>query len=486
MNKLFLKLKTIILLVSFSFTSVTLITGLAVLLVNKHDIKNPQSTEKLSTQTSNYFPNDISNDKSNWWTGAEYQEKMGVGMDVDWAKITEGMEQFDANEVLDFYKKGLRHVRIRTRERAYETGWNVKDGGFLSTYPDADFITASNLQPGDRVDISTLPQRLYEYKTSTKNTNIGLDYQIKATLDANVLPILAYQASEFKHSPVKEIDHVVDWWKATAERYKNYPKELAFNLLIEFTNDLDQNANVEDELGSNYFNLLKDFFKKEKEKNDFQNSNHKWKDVPRYVQLRFLRQQLNTLYEKIYAEIRKISPYRIIIMAPNNISSVYELPYLDIPTRDGSRDEYLIIEWHFYAAGPTKRMNSPKKWTVGTPDEQKHIVDEINFAKEWSDTTGIPTWVGAWMPNNFNKNPQGSLIGEYSVLEQIRFASFMSCQLKKRNIPHAINSDNKYYDRVRNQWIHFPDRHLSHTILDADINPAVNEDTCLPLEVKED
>jgi len=483
MNKLFIKLRTIMLLVTFSFTSITLVTALTILLVNNYDIKKTQSTKKLSIQESNYFPNPISNDPSDWWTGVQYQEKMGVGMDVDWAKVTEGMKEFDANEVLDFYKKGLRHVRIRTRERAYETGWNVKDGGFQSTYPDEDFFTTSNLTPGDKVDIATLPQRLYEYKTSDKNTNIGLDYQIKSTIDANVLPILAYQASEFKHNPVKEIDNVVEWWKTTAERYKNYPKELAFNLLIEFTNDLDKNDSVEDELGSNYFNLLTDFFKTDEERTTFQNSDHKWNDVPSYVQIRFLRKQLNILYEKIYSVIREISPYRIIIMAPNNISSAYELPYLDIPIRNNLRDEYLIIEWHFYAAGPTKRMNSPKKWTIGTLDEQKHIVDEINFAKEWSDTTGIPTWVGAWMPNNFNKNPQGTSIGEYSIPEQIKFASFMSCQLKKRNIPHAINSDTKYYDRVRNQWIHFPNRHLSHTVLDAAINPAVNEDTCLPLEI---
>ena len=98
---------------------------------------------------------------------------------------------------------------------------------------------------------------------------------------------------------------------------------------------------------------------------------------------------------------------------------------LKIPS---AHNGYLMAEWHFYASGPDK-TNEKKLWTTGTDAEKKLITDKIQTALAWQQQTGIPTWVGAWMPGNYNKG------NTYSVEEQTVFAGFMtkalSCIFRK-------------------------------------------------------
>ena len=453
-----------------------------------HTITN----EKPSKSSNDYYSTPSSTNASDWYTAKEYQERMGVGMDVDWSKIKESMETFTEKTVTDFADKGLKHVRIRVKERATESqGWGIYKDWRTTIPADADFVKGSDLQGGEVVSPANLPQRLYEYKTLEKPTDIGLDYQIKTTIDGGMLPVLAYQASEFKEHPVKELDNVVEWWKTTAEHYKNYPKELAFNLLIEFTDDLHDSESVADEFANeNISEPMKQFFedaypddddyKKEYDDKYKKINNPIWEDVPQVVREKFLISQMNKLTTRIHEEVRKVSKYRIVIMPPIKISNPYYLPYMNLPSNEAGDkvDPYLMAEWHFYAAGPSKKIGGPKVWTVGTASEQKEIIDKIDFAKSWSDSSAVPTWVGAWMPNNFNTNPQGNSLGEFTVKEQMVFAMFMSCQLKKRGIPHAVNSDSKYYEREKQMWLHYPSQNKSHVILDAIINPNVDPDTC--------
>jgi hypothetical protein len=51
------------------------------------------------------------------------------------------------------------------------------------------------------------------------------------------------------------------------------------------------------------------------------------------------------------------------------------------------------------------------------------------------------------MPGNYNDGD------DYTIPEQIVFANFMTCELKKNNIPHAFNSDVHFYDRENLMWI---------------------------------
>ena len=108
---------------------------------------------------------------------------------------------------------------------------------------------------------------------------------------------------------------------------------------------------------------------------------------------------------------------------------------LKIPS---AHNGYLMAEWHFYASGPDK-INEKKLWTTGTDAEKKLITDKIQ--------TALPTWVGAWMPGNYNKG------NTYSVEEQTVFAGFMTKALSDAGIPFAVNSDTKYYNAAENTCI---------------------------------
>ena len=152
---------------------------------------------------------------------------------------------------------------------------------------------------------------------------------------------------------------------------------------------------------------------------------------------------LNEMYEQTVAEIRKTNPDRIIMISPRLRSDPNYLSELKIPS---AHNGYIMAEWHFYASGPDK-TNEKKLWTTGTDAEKKLITDKIQTALAWQQQTGIPTWVGAWMPGNYNKG------NTYSVEEQTVFAGFMTKALSDAGIPFAVNADTKYYNAAENTWI---------------------------------
>lgn len=280
---------------------------------------------------------------------AAYAAMLGKGMDVDWARFRYSMEGYSSKTVMDFKQVGLSHVRIR-----------VKD------------------------EIS--PQ-LFEV----------LDQRISDCLEYGLIPILAYQADEFKLEPSAENqEKVVEWWRQTAEHYQDYPHLLSFDLLIEATDAVNHQPEA-----------------------------------------------LNRLYEASVTAIRKTNPTRIIFISPRLRSAPEHLSELEVPS---AHNGYVMAEWHFYASGPDK-TNPLKKWTTGTEQEKQLIIDKIQSALSWQKQTGIYTWVGAWMPGNYNKG------NDYSVSEQVVFANFTALELDHAGIPYAINSDTKFYDYSTSGWI---------------------------------
>ncbi len=302
-------------------------------------------------------------------TPKSYQKMLGVGMDVDWAKTDAGREAAKAarskgvNVPELFKKRGLDHVRIR-----------VKD------------------------DVNSDESLLDE-----------IEALVDEALNSDLIPIVAYQAREFKDNPNsnESLEHVKKWWQKVANRFKDKNYKLAFDLIIENTGAV-------------------------KKAND----------------------RLNLLYKEVTKAIHDIDEKRILIIAPNKISNPFELANLVVP----EPDDFIMVEWHFYAAGP-KKDNPKKKWTTGTPEEKKLITDKIDYALAWSKEHQIPTWVGAWMANNYNDvnadatYPDGAPAGgDYNITEQKVFASFMVQKLRDAKIPYAINSDTKYFDRINNGW----------------------------------
>lgn len=279
----------------------------------------------------------------------DYQKLLGKGMDVDWCKTSQGMKNYSSIACKNFKMSGISHVRIRIKNY-------VSDKLFKS-----------------------------------------LDKQIDDCLQNGLIPIIAYQAKEFKNSPTEEnIQKVTEWWSTVANRYKDKSYFLAFDLLIEATDALNKQP-----------------------------------------------EKLNEIYSRIVPEIRKTNPERIIMISPRLCSDAAYLHELKIPE---GHNGYLMAEWHFYAAGPSKTTER-KLWTTGTDAEKKLITDKIQLALEWQQENHVPVWVGAWMAGNYNDG------NDYTVQEQVNFATFMTEQLTKAEIPFAVNSDTKFYDRQKNIWI---------------------------------
>ena len=213
----------------------------------------------------------------------------------------------------------------------------------------------------------------------------------------DLIPIIAFSAKPYKENPnTGEHEKVVEWWKRMAEKCKNLSPMVSFNLIVEPSDQVK-------------------------------------KDV----------EELNSLYEDCVTAIRKTNPKRIVFIVPPKLSHPEGLKDLKIPSMGNG---YLMAEWHFFAAGPSK-SNDKKRWTTGTAEEKQKIKKSIKVAVDWQKKTGIYTWVGAWMPGAYNKDDN------YSVKEQTEFASFMTQQLDKHGVPFAINADHHFYDYKAEQWI---------------------------------
>ena len=238
--------------------------------------------------------------------------------------------------------------------------------------------------------------RLHHYHFTDEDFK-RLFSQINTCMQNDLIPIIAFSAKPYKENPnTGEHEKVVEWWKRMAEKCKNLSPMVSFNLIVEPSDQVK-------------------------------------KDV----------EELNSLYEDCVTAIRKTNPKRIVFIAPPKLSHPEGLKDLKIPSMGYG---YLMAEWHFYDAGPSK-SNDKKRWTTGTAEEKQKIKKSIKVAVDWQKKTGIYTWVGAWMPGAYNKDDN------YSVKEQTEFASFMTQQLDKHGVPFAINADHHFYDYKAEQWI---------------------------------
>ena len=238
--------------------------------------------------------------------------------------------------------------------------------------------------------------RLHHYHFTDEDFK-RLFSQINTCMQYELIPIIAFSAKPYKENPnAGEHEKVVEWWKRMAEKCKNLSPMVSFNLIVEPSDQVK-------------------------------------KDVA----------ELNSLYEDCVTAIRKTNPKRIVFIAPPKLSHPEGLKDLKIPSMGNG---YLMAEWHFYAAGPSK-SNDKKRWTTGTAEEKQKIKKSIKVAVDWQKETGIYTWVGAWMPGAYNKDDN------YSVKEQTGFASFMTQQLDKYGVPFAIVADHHFYDYKAEQWI---------------------------------
>lgn len=233
-------------------------------------------------------------------------------------------------------------------------------------------------------------------KTDKNNLN-HLEKVVNDCLKEGLIPIVAYQAEFFKKEPsAQNLNKVVEWWEAVATKFKSTSHLLSFDVIIEVTDALNKKPEI-----------------------------------------------LNQLHEKATTAIRKTNPTRIIFISPRLRSDPEYLNELRIPKQ---HNNYLMVETHFYASGPSK-TKANKQWTTGTENEKNLIRQKIKLAIDWQTKTGIYTWIGAWMPGNYADD------NTFTVKEQIAFANFVTCELNKSKIPFAINADHHFYNATKNEWL---------------------------------
>ena len=242
--------------------------------------------------------------------------------------------------------------------------------------------------------------------------------QISQSIDNGIYPIIAYQGHYLEETATSDEDareHLVNWWGNMANQLKDFGPELGFNVLVEISGRYKEDYTA-----------------------------------------------MNSFYEDVYDTIRSTNPTRNIIFPPVSISNPEYLQFLEIP---GGDDPYVMAEWHLYAAGP-KKSQSKKYWVDGsTAEERENVTGPIETAVQWMNETGHVSWVGAWMAGNYNKE------NEYSVEEQVDFASFMTRTLEKYNIPHSVNAGNKYYDYETNTWLNRTTDVAGIPVRDAILDP---------------
>lgn len=231
-----------------------------------------------------------------------------------------------------------------------------------------------------------------------------LDAIVHDCLKAGIIPIIAYNADELRENPDSPLaqKHFLQWWLTVARHFRNTSYLLSYDLIIETGGNLKDRADI-----------------------------------------------LNKLYREVITEIRRIDKYRIIIITPPKVSSPFHLDDLDLPN-----DSYIMAEWHIYAGGPKPPTRGAK--TIFN----KTLIDTaVAAAKNWTEKTGIPTWVGAWRPNRYPKEssrkaqyPDGAPKGIFTIPEAITFSKYMCSKLTQAGIPYDINADALFLDYNTLQW----------------------------------
>lgn len=107
----------------------------------------------------------------------------------------------------------------------------------------------------------------------------------------------------------------------------------------------------------------------------------------------------------------------------------------------------MLAEWHIYASGPNKKVGGQKYWSGdGRPKGRENVNKAVRQATDFTDSSGLPTYLGAWMPAD---NKDGSL----DQAEVINFARYFAITLKEKGIPWSLNVLDRYYDTEKSEWL---------------------------------
>ena len=264
---------------------------------------------------------------------------------------------------------------------------------------------------------------LYSYNYSAVNFTwfLGnLTTIVDHCLKHNVTPIITWIHHRAEaYATENDRNAYVNWWTAVARQLKDKDYKLSFNLFTE--------------LGADYCRFDPGYCRES---------------------LRRSPDKYNRWTRDVKDAIRKTggkNAKRILILGSPGKTGEY-LPLIDPEIY--SNDSYTMAEWHLYAAGPNKKPGHEKFWIgdgtvrdkVTNNTGQENVKKAINYATNFTETTGLLTYLAEWQPKD-NKN--GSLTEE----EAIHFARFFVTALRNESIPWSLNVLHRYYDTQKSKWL---------------------------------
>jgi len=139
---------------------------------------------------------------------------------------------------------------------------------------------------------------------------------VEACEQYGVIPIIAYQADEYKKDPSAGNEkEVVNWWVAVAHYFGQRSPLLGFDLIYDPSDKLNHN-----------------------------------------------QASLNRVYDKTIRTIHAIDPQRMIFIAPKLHAAPEDLANLKLPPQSQNT---VLAQWHIFPWGPLKN-NGKYPWTSGT------------------------------------------------------------------------------------------------------------------------
>ncbi len=239
-----------------------------------------------------------------------------------------------------------------------------------------------------------------------------LDWAVQNATDAGLAVILdCHEYETLAHDPLAKKERFLDFWRQVAERYKNAPGTVYFEILNEPNGELTPKL---------------------------------WNQ--------FLRDAL--------AVIRRTNPERTVIVGPGQWNNIDKLGELDLPTDD----RHLIVTVHYYSPFEFTHQGAPWvgrqdkvgiAWN-GTASERNAISSDFARAQAWAKKHNRPIYLGEF--GAYDKAAMSS---------RVRYLDGVARQAERMGWSWAywqFDSDFIVYDIPNHRW--------NKPILEALIPPA--------------
>ncbi len=294
----------------------------------------------------------------------DYQAGMGAGFTTNWFKSEDPLSRYKKQTLIDIHARGFDHLRLRSRADLHGFATDTFDPVAMDAYLDDLETVLDDMQAlGMKATISWIHHDAEEFATDIDG------------------------------------DNFVQWWGAVAERLKDRPHEVSFNLFTE--------------IGAG---ALRD-------------------DKAKYND--WTQRAVNAIRTSGGNNAERI----LILGAPAKKSA----SLTDIAPSIYANDDYMMAEWHLYASGPSQN-GGQKNWVgTGSEEDRANVTDPVNIALNFTADSGLPTYFGAWMPYD-------NLDGSLEQYEIEAFAEFFTDTLADAAMPWALNSLDNFYDELDSGW----------------------------------